>query len=309
MALRFFVVPPATLGKKLIVVNPDPPTNDVAPDASVSMGTPMSLEEKEKTFVAPVPAAAKCKPCPTLSVVEPITQDWTIERIAKERPACGWEDVFRDAEPELHDVSEILEEDEKKHGMFFPLKRDIFRAFELTPLSQVKLVLIGMDPYPQRNSHSNRPRAQGLSFSVAKDDEIPSSLKNIYKELHDTVPGFITPTHGDLTEWACSGILLLNASLTVRPGSPGSHGDIWLGFISKVLNAIARKCPHTIYLLLGSNAQKLSRYLPDNAVVVTAAHPSGLSANRGFFGSNVFNKINNILVKQGKTPINWQISD
>lgn len=246
---------------------------------------------------------------PKLFIIPEITQTWTVERIAKECPPLGWEDVFRDAEPELHDVSEILEMDERKNGMFYPLKKDLFRAFMETPLNSVKVVICGMDPYPQICSATGKPRAQGMSFSVCRDDSVPNSLQNIYKELTNTVPGFVTPWHGDLTEWARQGILLLNASLTVRPQSPGSHGDIWLGFVSKVLATLAERRPHTIYVLWGAQAQKMTRHLADNAIMLTAAHPSGLSANKGFFGCNHFNQINEILIKHGKTPIQWQLSN
>lgn len=249
------------------------------------------------------------KPMLSLNVVPEIDQSWTIERIAQERIPTGWAVPFKDAAPELHDISEILEADEEQHGMFFPLKKDIFRAFEYTQPNQVKVVILGQDPYHQRNSNSNRPRAQGMSFSVARDDSVPSSLKNIYRELKNEYPEFIIPTHGDLTEWATQGVFLLNTGLTVRQGVPGSHGDIWLGFITKMLTYLAKVNQNIIYVLWGAQAQKIQRYLPDSAIVLTSAHPSGLSANRGFIGNGHFRKINELLVKQGRMPINWQITD
>ncbi len=246
---------------------------------------------------------------PRLIIVPEINQSWTIERIARECPPLGWEEVFQDAVPELRDISEILETDERNHGSFYPLKKDIFRAFIETSLNSVNVLICGMDPYPQLCTATGNPRAQGLSFSVSRDDSIPSSLQNIFKELVNTVPGFVMPWHGDLTEWARQGVLLLNAGLTVRPQAPGSHGDIWLGFVSKVLATLAEKRPNTIYVLWGAQAQKMTRHLADNAIVLTAAHPSGLSAHKGFFGCNHFNKINKILIDQGKAPIQWQLSN
>lgn len=235
-----------------------------------------------------------------------IDQNWTIEQIAK-LPPPSWEGVFESSTNELRDVSGILDEQERSYGMYFPLKRDIFSAFHYTPLDKVKVVIIGQDPYHQSIVVDGQsvPRATGMSFSVRKEDSIPSSLQNIYKELSDTVSGFQAPYHGDLTHWAVQGILMLNTCLTVMPGKPGSHGDIWLGFANKVFKAIARVNPRCIYLLWGKEAQKLSPMLGDKSVILEAAHPSGFSARRGFFGCNHFVLVNEHLVKQGKTGINW----
>lgn len=241
---------------------------------------------------------------------KPIDQTWNIERIAAEAAPRTWEAVFADAKPELHDVSTILDEQEKQYGQYYPLKQDIFAAFNYTPLSNVKLVIIGQDPYHQTININGQtlPRAVGLSFSVRQEDTIPSSLSNIYSELENTVRGFKRPNHGDLKEWARQGVLLLNTCLTVRPGQPGSHGDIWLGFVSKVFRAIAAVNPYCVYLLWGREAQKLKPMLGERSLILEAAHPSGLSAKRGFFGCNHFNLANDALIRQGKVGINWKIS-
>jgi uracil-DNA glycosylase len=239
-----------------------------------------------------------------------IDQTWSLERIAQERPPRTWEAVFEDAKPELHDISTILDEQERTFGNYYPEKCNIFSAFSYTPLTNVKIVIIGQDPYHQTISHNNRtvPRAVGLSFSVRKGDSIPSSLSNIYTELESTVRGFTKPNHGDLTDWAKQGVLLLNMCLTVRPNQPGSHGDIWLGFMDKVFKAIATVNPYCIYMLWGRQAQKLKPMLGERSIILEAAHPSGFSAKRGFFGCNHFNLSNEYLIKQGKIGINWRLN-
>lgn len=247
----------------------------------------------------------------TLNVMkQPIDQTWSIERIASEAPPRTWEEVFEDAKAELHDVSMILDEQERTYGQYYPLKKDIFAAFQYTPLSNVKAVILGQDPYHQTININGAavPRAVGLSFSVRREDSIPSSLQNIYTELANTVRGFTKPDHGDLREWASKGVLLLNSCLTVRPGQPGSHGNIWLGFINKVFKAIAAVNPYCVYTLWGREAQKLKPMLCERSIILEAAHPSGLSARRGFFGCNHFNLANDALIRQGKVGINWRIS-
>lgn len=239
-----------------------------------------------------------------------IGQDWSLERIAREAKPPTWEKVWDDTYHELKDVSEILDTQEKTYGQYYPLKRDIFNAFWLTKLPNVKIVILGQDPYHQTISVNGEavPRATGTSFSVRREDAIPSSLKNIYTELANTVRGFVRPDHGDLTEWAEQGVLLLNSCLTVRPGVAGSHKDIWLGFISKVFKAIATVNPYCIFLLWGREAQKIKPMLGERSIILEAPHPSGLSAARGFFGCNHFNEVNKHLMRLAKTGINWKIS-
>jgi len=248
---------------------------------------------------------------PTLNIMsKPVDQSWTIEKIAREARPITWEAVFEDAMNELSDVSQILEKDEVTYGSFYPLKKDIFSAFHYTTLNNVKVVIIGQDPYHQSVYINGKtvPRATGLSFSVRQEDAIPSSLQNIYTELCNSVRGFRKPDHGDLREWSRQGVLLLNTCLTVRPHKPGSHGDIWLGFINKVFKAIALANPYCIFLLWGREAQKIKPMLGERSVILEAAHPSGLSARRGFFGCNHFNLVNESLLNQGKIGINWRIS-
>jgi len=249
-------------------------------------------------------------PTPLFAFQPPVDNSWTIERIATECPPSGWESVFTESLPELRTTSYGIEVEKSMGHVIYPATKDIFQAFRLTPLSSVKVVIVGQDPYHSTSYNNNvaYPTAMGLSFSVRKWDNIPSSLQNIYKELSNTVPGFVTPDHGDLTSWAQQGVLMLNRSLTVRAGEADSHDPVvWDGFISKVMEAIKQVNPHCIYVLWGRNAQKLLSKIADPAVKLLSVHPSGLSAYKGFFGCNHFNLINQELHKQGKSAINWQL--
>lgn len=239
-----------------------------------------------------------------------VDQSWTVSEIAAKAVPETWKKVFEESKNEIQTISEVLVNDEAKYGRgFYPLKKDLFAAFSFTPLDKVKVVIFGQDPYPQSILSRGKvvPRAKGLSFSVDEDDDIPSSLKNIYKEML-TVPGFLMPDHGDLTEWTSQGILLLNTCLTVRAEEKDTHGQIWLGFIRRVLKAIDETNPRCIYLLWGKHAQKIKPLIGEKGIILEAAHPSGLSAARGFFGCDHFNKVNKILLEQGKNGINWKIS-
>jgi uracil-DNA glycosylase len=239
-----------------------------------------------------------------LKILEEIDESWSISEVAKRRPPPSWEQLFEDCIPEFQNVDEYI-----KNKEFYPLKQNLFRAFEFTPLHSVKVVIVGQDPYPQSiNIHGKIvPRAQGLSFSVHREDSIPSSLSNIYKELKSTIPDFISPYHGDLTKWTRQGVLLLNQCLTVEPMKPGSHGGIWMGFIMKLLELLNNERPGTIFILWGKEAQKLEHLIGEKNIAITGVHPSGLSANRGFFGGDYFNKVNKLLKKQGKSEIDWKL--
>ena len=247
------------------------------------------------------------KPKLKLKILQEIEESWGPDKVAEADPPSGWEAVFKDAKPELATLTEILQAEEMK-GSYksFPMRRDLYRAFHLTPLEKVKVVIIGQDPYPQQLSNG-QPRAVGLSFSVRSTDVVPSSLTNIYKEIKNCYPEFKVPNHGDLTKWAQQGVLLLNMSLTVPPNVPDGHKKIWWGFLSKVFAAINSKRPNTIFLLWGKNAQGVQGMLGDKAVTLTAAHPSGQSAHKGFFGCQHFSIVNKELAKRGETPIDWQL--
>lgn len=184
----------------------------------------------------------------------------------------------------------------------YPDMHDIFNALRYTSFIDTKVVILGQDPY------HGAGQAHGLCFSVKKGIEPPPSLKNIYKELHDDV-GFTIPTHGELTDWAKQGVLLLNTVLTVRSGSPNSHKGIgWEQFTDRVISEIDKKQTPVIFLLWGANARKKAEIIknPIHKKLITV-HPSPLSAYNGFFGCRHFSKTNSILISSGQTPIDWTI--
>jgi uracil-DNA glycosylase len=238
---------------------------------------------------------------------EPIPQETpmykTIQLLA--RRCKGWEITFAKSEHNLKKLSTVLDLKVQQQGYFCPLKNNIFKAFELTPLNKVRIVIVGQDPYPHLLANGN-PMAQGLSFSVDKGVAIPSSLANIFKEIKSEYPEWQHPGHGDLTSWAKQGVLMLNICLTCPPGVPKGHKkEIWEGFISTVLKDIAEVRPNCIYVMWGRDAQSLEQYIGQKSIKLTAPHPSGLSAYRGFFGCNHFLTINQHLIGMGEEPIIW----
>jgi uracil-DNA glycosylase len=204
----------------------------------------------------------------------------------------------------LKKLASYLQSEEKKGISIFPPKDLIFNAFNHTPFEKVKVVILGQDPY-----HGNY-QANGLAFSVNQGVVIPPSLKNIFKELHLEYPDFRHPTHGDLSAWADQGVLLLNATLSVKESFAGSHQNKgWERFTDQVIKVLSLKREGLIFLLWGKYAQEKSSLInQEKHIILTSAHPSPLSAHRGFLGCNHFIKTNEILKKIGKTEINWQLS-
>lgn len=187
----------------------------------------------------------------------------------------------------------------------FPAGDDIFNAFHFTPLSKVKVVILGQDPY--HNEH----QAHGLSFSVLPDQpEIPPSLQNIYQELKDDLGCYI-PNNGYLKKWADQGVLMLNTVLTVRAHQANSHqGKGWEQFTDAIINAVNAQDRPIVYLLWGRPAQsKIPMLTNPQHLILTAPHPSPLSAYRGFFGCKHFSKTNEFLQSHGMEPIDWQIEN
>ncbi len=184
----------------------------------------------------------------------------------------------------------------------FPSSPDLFRAFQLTPPEQVKVVILGQDPYHGEN------QAHGLSFSVPAGVKIPPSLRNIFKELHTDL-AIDPPEHGCLQGWAEQGVLLLNATLSVEQAQAGSHqGQGWELFTDRVIEHVNHSLDSVVFLLWGSHAQEKGRYIDKTKhCVLTAPHPSPLSAYRGFFGCAHFSKTNAYLKAQKKTPIDWRL--
>lgn len=181
----------------------------------------------------------------------------------------------------------------------YPEPKNIFNAFNLCPLDRVKVVIIGQDPYHEPG------QAHGLCFSVLPPTQNPPSLQNIYKEIESDL-GRKSVTNGDLTHWANQGVLLLNSTLTVRAHAAASHaGRGWEEFTDSVIRAVANR-ENVVYMLWGSFAQKKAGFVDSNKnLILKSAHPSPLSAYRGFFGNKHFSRANQYLVEHGQTPIEW----
>lgn len=195
-------------------------------------------------------------------------------------------------------------QEEYSHFQIFPPADDIFNAFHLTPLNKVKVVILGQDPY------HNIGQAHGLSFSVKPGIEAPPSLVNIYKELNEDLGCYI-PNNGYLVKWAEQGVLLLNTVLTVRAHQANSHRGIgWEDFTNAVIRILNEQDRPIVFLLWGRPAQnKMSMLNNPNQLILTAPHPSPLSAYRGFFGCRHFSRTNEFLVQHGLEPIDWQIEN
>lgn len=215
-----------------------------------------------------------------------------------------WHDVIG-KEKELDYFKRIMEyvANERALGKtIYPPQGDVFNAFRFTPFADIKVVILGQDPYHGPN------QAHGLSFSVLPGITPPPSLVNIYKELQQDIPGFTYPNHGYLASWAQQGVLLLNTVLTVEAGRAHSHAKIgWETFTDHVIDAINRHREGVVFLLWGAHAQKKGQIIDrERHHVLSSVHPSPLSAHRGFFGCRHFSQANQFILDQGHTPIDWQ---
>jgi uracil-DNA glycosylase len=195
----------------------------------------------------------------------------------------------------------FIEEERKKGKIIYPSNKNIFNAFSLTPLESVKVVILGQDPYHGPN------QAHGLSFSVLTGIQPPPSLVNIYKEIKSDLALSIDTKNGFLEPWAKQGVLLLNSVLSVEAAKPASHAGLgWEKFTDKVIEIIDANCPHVVFMLWGSYAQKKGSNINRNKhLVLEAPHPSPLSAHRGFLGCKHFSKCNNWLRENNLEEINW----
>ncbi|MFT5281829.1 MAG: uracil-DNA glycosylase [Yoonia sp.] len=185
----------------------------------------------------------------------------------------------------------------------FPNKPEVYNAFALTPCDQVKVVILGQDPY------HGEGQAHGLCFSVQNGVKIPPSLRNIYKELSADIEGFIVPKHGNLTNWARQGILMINTVMTVDEANANSHkGKGWEQFTDTVIAQVSEHLHDVIFLLWGKPAQQKIKLIDTSKHhVLMSVHPSPLSAHRGFLGCKHFSQVNELLIKLGKNPIDWQV--
>lgn len=204
--------------------------------------------------------------------------------------------------PYFLQLIEHLKAEKALNRQIYPAGTNIFKAFDTTPFDQVKLVILGQDPY------HGIGQAHGLSFSVQDGVAIPRSLQNIFKELQSDI-GLPIPRSGNLTAWAERGVLLLNASLTVRANEPASHAQLgWLTFTDQVIRTLSAEKKDLVFLLWGKFAQEKQILIDDsNHLILKAAHPSPFSAEKGFFGCKHFSKANEYLVRKGYDPIDWKL--
>lgn len=214
-----------------------------------------------------------------------------------------WHDVLAEEKekPYFVETLKAVAEERAAGVTVYPPHKDVFNAFRLTELGDIKVVILGQDPYHGPN------QAHGLAFSVLPGVAIPPSLLNMYKELEQDIPGFQRPQHGFLESWAKQGVLLLNTVLTVEAGKAHSHARFgWETFTDNVISAINTHREGVIFLLWGSHAQKKGSIIDaQRHHVLKAPHPSPLSAHRGFFGCQHFSKANALLSQAGQTPIDW----
>jgi uracil-DNA glycosylase len=216
---------------------------------------------------------------------------------------AGWKSVLMDQfqSPYFRTLKEFLEEEKKKYTLY-PPGRLIFNAFQRTPFDRVKVVILGQDPY------HGKGQAHGLCFSVPQGIPKPPSLVNIFKELHTDL-GISIPEHGNLEKWADQGVLLINATLTVRDSQAGSHQKRgWETFTNRVIEVVSQEKSGVVFLLWGRFAQAKESLIDSGKhLILKSAHPSPLSAYNGFFGCRHFSKTNDYLKKQEKTGIDWAL--
>ncbi|HXS57328.1 MAG TPA: uracil-DNA glycosylase [Hanamia sp.] len=216
----------------------------------------------------------------------------------------SWKEVLREEFDKTYfqHIITFLKAEKSAGKIIYPPGPLIFNAFYKTPFDKVKVVILGQDPY------HNKGQAHGLSFSVPDGVPKPPSLLNIFKELRNNL-GIEIPENGNLEKWAAQGVLLLNASLSVRQNEPGSHSKIgWLEFTDQVIKKISDDKEGIVFLLWGKFAQEKQALIDETKhFVLKAAHPSPFSADKGFFGCKHFSKTNELLMKQQKEPINWKL--
>eukprot|EP00823_Brevimastigomonas_motovehiculus_P004028 TRINITY_DN257_c0_g1_i1.p1 TRINITY_DN257_c0_g1~~TRINITY_DN257_c0_g1_i1.p1 ORF type:complete len:459 (+),score=148.45 TRINITY_DN257_c0_g1_i1:128-1504(+) len=270
--------------------------------------------KEEKKTEKKLSSSLVCTESRTTSSSSSSSSDWKIENVKgngsfanmEEYMDPSWRAILADEfkKPYFIELKKKLVAREKAGAVIFPPARLIFSAFNYCKLANCRVVILGQDPY-----HSPG-QAEGLCFSVARGVPIPSSLKNMYSELTKDIPGFVKPKHGNLVEWAQQGVLLLNAILTVEKGQPLHHkGWGWEKFTDAVLGHLTRSKKNLVFLLWGNQAKAKCKSIDKTKHhILEAAHPSGLSASRGFFGCKHFSKCNAFLTKNGMSAINWRIS-
>ena len=216
-----------------------------------------------------------------------------------------WETWLKQEQEQAYyqELMQFLDQ-EYQEKQIFPPRTELFSAFQYCDMDQIKVVILGQDPYHEKN------QAHGLAFSVRKGIKIPPSLRNIYKELQDDL-NIAMPSHGCLIDWAKQGVFMLNAVLSVQEGKAGSHHNKgWETFTDHVIQTVNEQCESVVFVLWGAPAQRKQSLIDSNKhAVLCAPHPSPLSAYRGFFGSKPFSQINDYLKAHQREEINWEIHE
>ena len=217
----------------------------------------------------------------------------------------NWSDLLSEEKQKKYfqNILSFLNDEYSQQKIIFPKKSDIFNAFKYTTFENLKVVILGQDPYHDHN------QAHGLAFSVQKNIKIPPSLKNIYKELSHSLENFNEPNHGDLSKWAKQGVFLLNTSLTVEAHKANSHKDIgWSIFTDEVIKKISQNKSNVVFMLWGGNAKKKKTLIDSSKhLILESSHPSPLSVYRGFLGCNHFKICNDFLLEKKLNTIDWNL--
>jgi uracil-DNA glycosylase len=221
-----------------------------------------------------------------------------------------WNDILRTEQkkPYFQKLQAEINKQRESGIAIFPEENCVFSAFEHQDLNDIKVVILGQDPY-HGVSAGNSPQAHGLAFSVQGDTKVPPSLVNIYKELSTDIEGFTTPLHGNLTAWADQGVLLLNTVLTVQQAKAHSHAKLgWETFTDEIISQLNEHNSGCVFILWGAHAQKKGKNISATKhCIIKGPHPSPLSVYRGFYGSKPFSIANTWITSKGKQPINWLI--
>ena len=221
-----------------------------------------------------------------------------------------WQEIISTAQsqPYFQKLQTDIDQQRVQGIQIFPKESDVFNAFMYQDMADIKVVILGQDPYHGVSSN-NIPQAHGLAFSVQGETKVPPSLVNIYKELVTDIDGFQTPSHGNLTAWANQGVLLLNTVLTVQQAKAHSHAKLgWEKFTDEVIAQLNEHNSGCVFILWGAHAQKKGKNIcSEKHCVIKGPHPSPLSVYRGFYGSKPFSQANNWLSAHGQTPIDWSI--
>jgi uracil-DNA glycosylase len=233
-----------------------------------------------------------------------VDQTWNIYDIATKNVPISWESAFKNADEELKHISNLLFNYETKNGISFPYKSNIFKAFELTRLENVRCVFVAPEPYNTTDMDGS-PLATGLALSVKKSSTIPKSLYNLYTVMSKQIPDFVIPTHGDLTDWAKNGILLLNISLTVKNGESKSHSELWTGFTMKIIEEIMVKRKNIPFFFLGKECNKIANFISGSCPIYVSNSGYSMAEDLG----SAFNEMNKFLNKHNLEPINFKIGN